>query len=188
MNKEPVLTRSCCVPSAGQDRARGSGSTGPPLTTDPTAAAAARHRMVALDGGAFRMGGVAAGGYPEDGEGPVHRVSLASFQIDPHAVSNERFTAFVAATGHVSDAERYGWSFVFGGFLPDDFPPTRAVAHAPWWRQVYGACWRHPEGSHSDLEGRRDHPERHTPTDRGRVGVRRPRRRLWPALPLGLGA
>ena len=45
------------------------------------------------------------------------------------------------ATGHVSDAERFGWSFVFAGHLPDDFPPTRAVAQTPWWRQVHGADW-----------------------------------------------
>ena len=43
---------------------------------------------------------------------------------------------------------------MFAGFLPDDFPDTRAVDNAPWWRQVYGADWRHPEGPHSDLDGR----------------------------------
>jgi formylglycine-generating enzyme required for sulfatase activity len=42
--------------------------------------------------------------------------------------------------------------------LPDEFPPTRAVADAPWWRQVYGATWDHPEGPHSDLAGRDRHP------------------------------
>ena len=70
-------------------------------------------------------------------------------------------TRFAEATGHVTDAERYGWSFVFGGLLPDDFPPTRGVAHAPWWRQVEGADWRHPEGQRSELEDRRDHPVVH---------------------------
>jgi formylglycine-generating enzyme required for sulfatase activity len=50
---------------------------------------------------------------------------------------------------------------VFAGLLPDDFPPTRAVAAAPWWRQVEGACWRRPEGPHSDVEARMDHPVVH---------------------------
>ena len=50
---------------------------------------------------------------------------------------------------------------MFAGFLPDDFPHTRAVASAPWWRQVYGADWRHPEGPQSDLDGRGDHPVVH---------------------------
>jgi formylglycine-generating enzyme required for sulfatase activity len=76
-------------------------------------------------------------------------------------VSNDRFTAFVDATGHMTDAERYGWSFVFGGLLPDDFEETRAAAHAPWWRQVHGADWRHPEGPQSDVGGRGDHPVVH---------------------------
>ena len=61
-----------------------------------------------------------------------------------HTVTNAEFAAFAAATGYVTDAERLGWSFVFGGLLPDDFPPTRAVARAPWWRQVEGATGATP--------------------------------------------
>jgi formylglycine-generating enzyme required for sulfatase activity len=86
---------------------------------------------------------------------------LTGFRIDPHAVSNDRFAEFVSSTGYVTDAERYGWSFVFGGLLPDDFPPTRGVAHTPWWRQVYGACWRHPQGPQSAVDGRGSHPVVH---------------------------
>jgi sulfatase modifying factor 1 len=59
------------------------------------------------------------------------------------------------------EAERYGWSFVFGGLLPDDFEPTRGAAQAPWWRQIFGADWRHPEGPHSSIEERLDHPVVH---------------------------
>ena len=81
--------------------------------------------------------------------------------IDRFAVTNTAFAAFVAATGHVSDAERYGWSFVFGAFLPDDFPATRGVVGAEWWRQVYGADWRHPDGPQSTIEDRMDHPVVH---------------------------
>jgi formylglycine-generating enzyme required for sulfatase activity len=62
-----------------------------------------------------RMGTDDRAGYPADGEGPVRRVRLRPFFIDTQAVSNERFAAFVAATGHVTDAERFGWSFVFAG-------------------------------------------------------------------------
>jgi sulfatase modifying factor 1 len=107
------------------------------------------------------MGREAHGGYPDDGEGPVHQVRLSPFAIDAHAVTNDRFAAFVEATEHETDAERYGWSFVFGGLLPDDFPDTRAVASAPWWRQAEGASWRHPEGPQSELAGRADHPVVH---------------------------
>lgn len=114
--------------------------------------------LVTLPGGEYRMGSDDPRGYPGDGEGPVHTVELSSFRIATTAVTNAEFAAFVDATGHVSDAERFGWSFVFGGLLPDDFPDTRAVAAAPWWRQVYGADWAHPEGPHSGVENRSDHP------------------------------
>jgi formylglycine-generating enzyme len=117
--------------------------------------------MVALEGGAFHMGSVDARAYAADGEGPIHVVQLGRFRIDAFAVSNSRFSTFVDATGHLTEAERFGWSFVFAGFLPDDFPDTRAVANAPWWRQVYGADWRHPDGPASGLDGRDDHPVIH---------------------------
>ena len=117
--------------------------------------------MVSLDGGDFRMGSADRWAYPGDGEGPVRRVRVDPFEIAPHAVSNAEFAAFAEATGHVSEAERFGWSFVFGGLLPDDFPLTRGVASAPWWRQVEGADWRHPEGPQSDIGDRTDHPVVH---------------------------
>src|SRR6476659_1280453 len=91
--------------------------------------------MVSLAGGAFLMG--AEGPECDEGEGPVREVEVGAFAIDACAVSNSRFAAFVEATGHVTDAERYGWSFVFGGLLPDDFEDTRGVAQSPWWRQVH---------------------------------------------------
>src|SRR5690606_38727276 len=94
-------------------------------------------------------------------EGPAHEVSLSPFSIAAHAVTNERFAAFVAATGHRTEAEEFGWSFVFAGLLPPDFPPTRAVAAAPWWRQVEGADWAQPEGPGSGWRDRADHPVVH---------------------------
>lgn len=109
---------------------------------------------VVVPGGPFRMGSDRREGYPADGEGPSRPVVLSAFRIDRCAVDNARFARFVAATGHVTDAERAGWSLVFAGLLPDDFEPTRGVAAAPWWRQVFGADWRHPEGPGSDLDGR----------------------------------
>jgi sulfatase modifying factor 1 len=126
-----------------------------------TATGASTAGMVRLDGGPFRMGSEGAAGYPEDGEGPVRTVTVRPFWIDAVAVSNERFAAFVTATGHVTDAERHGWSFVFAGMLPADTPPTRAVVAAPWWRQVAGADWAHPAGPLSSVDGCGDHPVVH---------------------------
>ena len=116
---------------------------------------------VSLAGGHFVMGDDSPWSYPADGEGPTRTVAVAAFDLDVHAVSNTRFSAFINATGHVTDAEQYGWSFVFAGLLPDDSPDTRSVEGAPWWRQVPGATWRRPEGPPSDLDGRGDHPVVH---------------------------
>jgi len=113
--------------------------------------------MVLLEGGTFLMGSEDPFAYPADGEGPVRQVEVAPLWIDAFAVSNADFSRFVEETGHVTEAERFGWSFVFAGLLPDDFPPTQAVAEAPWWRKVEGADWRHPEGPQTELEGRMDH-------------------------------
>jgi formylglycine-generating enzyme len=116
--------------------------------------------MVSLPGGVFVVGSDDQFVYPGDGENP-REVELGAFMIDSCAVSNREFAEFVAATAYVTEAERFGWSFVFGGLLPDDFPPTRGVAAAPWWRQVYGADWSHPEGPQSEVGERPDHPVVH---------------------------
>jgi formylglycine-generating enzyme required for sulfatase activity len=117
--------------------------------------------MVLLPGGKFLMGTDDIVGYPQDGEGPVREITLRAFLIDPYAVTVEQFAAFVEATGYRTQAEQFGWSFVFGGLLPDDFPDTAGVAAAPWWRQVFGADWRHPEGPQSDVRDRAGHPVVH---------------------------
>jgi len=114
--------------------------------------------MLMLDGGTFLMGTEDSDGFPGDGEGPVREIELNPYWIDPFTVTNERFAAFTADSGYVTEAERFGWSFVFGGLLPDDFPPTQGAAQAPWWRQVHGACWKTPEGPATRIEDRLDHP------------------------------
>jgi formylglycine-generating enzyme required for sulfatase activity len=117
--------------------------------------------MAALAGGTFLMGSEDSAGYAADGEGPVRSVSLRPFLIDTTAVSNARYESFVVATSYATDAERHGWSFVFAGLLPYAFPDTSGAAAAPWWRQVFGADWRRPEGPQSSIAGREDHPVVH---------------------------
>ena len=116
--------------------------------------------FVTIPAGDFLMG-TETGGCAGDGEGPVHVVELDAFRIDPYALSNARFTRFIEDTDHQTEAEAFGWSYVFAGLLPDDFPPTRAAAATPWWRAVEGATWDHPEGPDTNLEGRADHPVVH---------------------------
>ena len=152
LNSEEAA-HACCAPSSAATEAPPA-----PLATDSMADVAT---MVLLSGGVFRMGSDADEGEPGDGEGPSRQVTLSPFWIDALAVSNARFATFVEATGYQTTAERAGWSFVFAGLLPEDFPPTRGVAETPWWREAPGANWRAPEGGHSTIDGRLTHPVLH---------------------------
>ncbi len=120
--------------------------------------------MIPLAGGEFLMGTDYPGAFAADGEGPVRRVLLAPFSIAASPVTNHEFAAFVAQTEYRSEAETYGWSFVFWSHLPHArFAGLvrDTVAAAPWWCQVPGACWHAPEGPGSDVRSRADHPVVH---------------------------
>jgi formylglycine-generating enzyme required for sulfatase activity len=118
--------------------------------------------LVSLAGGDFLMGSDNTR-FPADGEGPVRKVTVSEYRIDPYAVTNAQFARFVEASGYVTDAERYGWSFVFHLFVPKRIARrvTHAVSGVEWWWQVRGACWKEPEGPGSTIEGRLDHPVVH---------------------------
>lgn len=110
------------------------------------------------------MGTDSAEGFPQDGEGPVRPVTLRPFSMDRTNVTNRMFRQFVQATGYRTEAERFGWSFVFWLHIPkarfrelvED-----TVAAAPWWCKVRGARWDAPEGPGSNLSRREDHPVVH---------------------------
>ena len=110
-------------------------------------------------------------------ERPAHRVHVEGFWIDQHDVTNTEFANFVEATGYVTTAERKSdWEELKkelppGTPKPDDgmlvagslvFRPTARLVPlddlSAWWRWVPGACWRHPEGPGSSIEGRENHP------------------------------
>lgn len=120
--------------------------------------------MVTLPPGEFLMGTDHDAAFAAQGERPVRRVRLRSFQIGSSPVTNEEFAKFVAATGFRTEAEMYGWSFVFWSHIPRDRVEalvTDTVAGAPWWCQVPGSFWRAPEGPGSGVDQRMDHPVVH---------------------------
>ena len=96
--------------------------------------------------GEFLMGTRAPVRNRRDGEDPVRRITVSPFSIATTTVTNREFAAFVEATGHVTEAERFGWSFVFHQFVSVEVATTvdQAVAKVPWWWKVDGAWWREP--------------------------------------------
>jgi formylglycine-generating enzyme required for sulfatase activity len=118
--------------------------------------------MVGLPGATFLMGTEDPVGFPADGEGPVREVSVEGFLVDPCVVTAAEFAEFVDDTGWTTDAEKFGWSYVFAGFLPAALrAASPRLPETPWWCGVHGATWRAPEGPGSDLDGRLDHPVVH---------------------------
>ena len=151
---------SCCVPAAAHAAEPAPVSLNPTTTIDPLI----RARMVDLPGATFLMGTDYAEGFPIDGEGPIREVTLRPFALDRTPVTNEQFAAFIAATGYKTEAERFGWSFVFQGHIPKsrfrELVEDTAAA-APWWCKVPGARWDQPEGPGTDIRHRADHPVVH---------------------------
>ncbi len=119
--------------------------------------------MIPIPGGEFIMGTDDSVGYPADGEGPARRVEVHPFFMDVCAVTNAQFRRFVKATGYHTEAERYGWSFVFDGFVLPNVAQrvTHSPVGTPWWRAVEGATWQQPEGPGSNVRARLDHPVVH---------------------------
>ena len=149
---------ACCGPERDDPRpARETGersATPAPRRTDPAGPDDERTRtMTRLDGDTFTMGTDSDVGFPEDGEGPAREVTVDSVYVDRFAVTNAQFLEFVRETGHTTDAERYGWSFVFEGFIADAHSDhcLQSVAAAPWWVAVEGATWLRPEGPGSNV-------------------------------------
>jgi formylglycine-generating enzyme required for sulfatase activity len=120
-------------------------------------------KMIELKGGKFLMGTDDKEGFIEDGEGPVREIALGSFYIDQTTVTNFQFSEFVKATGYITEAERFGWSFVFIGLLSekDKEKNFKVAAQAPWWCAIPGATWSRPEGADSQITERMNHPVVH---------------------------
>jgi len=108
--------------------------------------------------------------YPE--ESPAHTVKVEGFWMDKYQITNEQFASFIKATEYVTVAERVPNPKDYPGAKPELLQPASVVFRKPthrvdlrnhynWWIYVPGADWRHPEGPHSSIEDRMQHPVVH---------------------------
>lgn len=165
--------KSCCTPARNDSAPR---EAMPVIEVDGSP-----DNAIAIKGGRSFVGTDKVA-IPLDGEGPERKVRLADYKLEAQTVTVARFAAFVAATGYVSEAERFGWSAVFTGPPPAGTRPP--LAEVPWWSRVDGAYWAHPEGPESNVEGREDHPVTHVSWSDARafaqwVGGRLPTEAEW---------
>lgn len=152
----------CCVPSKVRavqlDESQRASTSRTRVTTGSI------DEMAKLDGGPFLMGTDSQDAFPQDGEGPVREVTLDPFFIDIYPVTNLKFREFVNATGYRTEAERFGWSFVFQGHISPERYGELVKATVPgvtWWCKVEQADWQRPEGPDSNIHARDNYPVVH---------------------------
>ncbi|MDV7353700.1 formylglycine-generating enzyme family protein [Rhodococcus oxybenzonivorans] len=125
-----------------------------------------RLKLEEIPGGTFAMGDHFAEGYPQDGERPVHDVTLPDFHLAATAVTNAQFATFVKETDYVTTAEQLGVSAVFHlAFDGHASDVLHRAKRTPWWLAVKGADWRHPDGPASEISDRQNHPVVHVSWD-----------------------
>uniref|UniRef100_A0A8C5LRY7 Inactive C-alpha-formylglycine-generating enzyme 2 n=1 Tax=Leptobrachium leishanense TaxID=445787 RepID=A0A8C5LRY7_9ANUR len=114
--------------------------------------------MVQLEGGKFQMGTNAADG--REGEGPARQKTVKAFTMDKYPVTNQDFREFVRAKKYKTEAEMFGWSFVFEDFVSKELKKkvTKKIESAPWWLPIERAFWRQPSGPGSGIKEKLDHP------------------------------
>ena len=154
---------ACCSPES--PRHTNASASDARVTSSGQVAQSLRRRpgMARIRGGEYRMGTEDRSGFPADGEGPVRAVRLDTFRVDIVAVTNTQFAEFIAASGYRTEAEAYGWSYVFHMLASDEIKrrtPQRPDT-TPWWVPVSGTYWAAPEGPGSDVDDRMEHPVIH---------------------------
>lgn len=125
--------------------------------------------MMFISGGTFRMG-ADSDRFPE--EKAADNVSVSSFCIDKHEITNAEFAKFVKATGYKTIAEIPLSKEDFPD-LPDEQclagslvfqPPKKDAQQVPflsWWSWTVGANWQHPFGKDSSINGKDNYPVVH---------------------------
>ena len=157
--KKLAADKPCCTPKRGGSE---NGSSGTSVKAqqifDSSNQSALSIDTVHIEGGTALLG-TDQPIIASDEEGPVRKIDIDSFRMMSTTVTNEMFRAFIDATGYKTDAERFGWSFVFDG---NEYQHAKqAVVQAPWWRKVDNANWQNLHGMASAQFPEDDHPVVH---------------------------
>ncbi|MEM9939400.1 MAG: formylglycine-generating enzyme family protein [Pseudomonadota bacterium] len=97
--------------------------------------------------------------YPE--ETPTLRLQVEGFQIQTHEVTNAQFSAFVEATGYVTDSEQGLMDGREGAGSAVFLHPDERTEPNTTWILMSDATWKTPEGDGSSIQGRENQPVVH---------------------------
>ena len=118
--------------------------------------------LIELKGGPFRMGADLKNEVEVDKEGPSRIIEVEPFAIAKYPVTNKDFQEFFLETGYVTEAEKFGFSYVFHALLNEEQKLTgKEAAGTERWYEIPDASWRKPEGTGSTIQDRMDHPVVH---------------------------
>lgn len=154
----------CCTPTKPEGGSPSSSCDSGPAISSQAPDYANRENMVLIEKGSFLMGTDSDEAWEADGEKLVKEVFVDDFWISRGCVTNGEFGAFIDDTGYVTEAEQFGWSYVFHILLPKSLLKRlkpRIVQGLEWWYGVEGACWKKPEGPGSNIKKRVDYPVVH---------------------------
>ena len=149
-----MTQKSCCAPSAERNGLKQTAS--PSASRGPVA----RPPVCDIPGGQALVG-TNAPVIRDDRESPLRLKKLRPFRMMETAVTNAMFAEFIDDTGFLTEAERFGWSFVFHHNVSDQIAASQAVQGVEWWRKIHGADWRLINGPGSERDWHADHPVVH---------------------------
>ncbi|QKJ31224.1 formylglycine-generating enzyme family protein [Mucilaginibacter mali] len=172
IKKHHILLASALIAMASacnQPAKNGNAATATTTAATPAPADTVPLKMIHIPGGTFQMGSNDPA-FPD--AAPVHAVTVKSFWMDEHEVTNAEFARFVNATGYLTIAERPIDPKDFPGVPKENLVPGSGVfTPTPqpvslddpmqWWRYVNGANWKHPFGPQSNINGKQNEPVVH---------------------------